>query len=215
MQTKRGLQVIGVILLVIGSAVISANFFAPHTTPVDECVQVPHEISTITNEVALGSKTNVALEDNGYVYFPAVHISEGQTLKIKWYTGWDSVGIFIFTPNQFSDFLSNPPDRNSDYKGNYMARESGGRGNSGATFLFNASKSGDYVVLLYTIGRANVGYFNESILSYNYHTEYVNETQSVPQNDNLYLYAGVVFAVSGISALLTSRLPKSRLHRTI
>lgn len=204
--------VIGIILLIVGLLFVSVNSITPHTV----LIKVSHQVS-IPNFQTLASMNNFVL--NGYPphnttadiyqYFPAVHIPNGQTLKVTWYSDI-FLGVFIFSQEQFANFQSILPNMQSTgttpnaqawANKNGITYEAVGWAAKSGKVSYNVTEAGNYVAVItnamYGAAYASISDFNETLISYNYQTNYTNQKQ----NDNLYLYIGVIFMILGTAQL--------------
>lgn len=194
MPSNSNLKFIGVILFLIGLGFIFVNFSSPHIVLVQTSVQVPHQV-TVPNESQAGSKSDFILENNQYWYFYNVTVSAGQTFKMTWSSD-TSLTAYIFTQNQYNNWQSN----SLGFSINYQATGSGKSG----SLTYDVKDTDEYFAVLKNGGgliggaTAQVYQFTISRISYTAKTEYTPETQTVQQNDNLYLYLGFIFIILGI-----------------
>jgi hypothetical protein len=91
---------------------------------------------------------------------------------------------------------------------NGFTYEASGWANKNGNVSFSVTESRGYVAVItnamYDGGAgANIYEFNETLISYQ--TQFTMQSQNVMQNDNLYLYIGVIFLVLGVLILSLSR----------
>ena len=204
---KSNLKLVSVVLLLIGAALVTMNFFIPHTVSVQKPVQLAQQVGT-KNFTQLASKEHFNFITSGYVFFPSVHIDAGAAISLSWESDVGATA-YVFTPDQFSVFQSKFPDSDTFYGYRSEAAYSAIRHGS---LVYNVSQSGDFVAVLSFRGSVGeyvaVGQFNEYLLTYAYQTQYTTEIQMVPQGDDLYLYLGLVFVISGTATLVVFLLKK-------
>jgi hypothetical protein len=206
--------VIGIILLIIGSLFVFVNFFSPHTVLIEVPNQDTRSLGSMDDFHFNGypPETLQQSTDNIYRYLPAVNITNGQTLRVTWYSDI-FLGVFIFSEEQFAYFQSILPNMKfPDTSGavawadeNGITYEAVGWGRKSEIVSYNVTETGNYVAVItnamYGAAYAYISDFNLDLISYNQTTQ--------KQNDSLYLYIGVFLVILGIT-LLTLTLVKQK-----
>jgi hypothetical protein len=205
MEMSSKLKVITVIFLIIGFVFLLANFEYPHTVLVEKKVQVPYQVGIPDETTHVGSMPSFHFLDRDYKYFPPVNLTAGQTLEVTWYS---DIGLLvcIFSQEQFHNFQTVFPQFN--YSNRFLPippyLETSGSGWKQSKLTYDVTESGYYVAAITNINYnypayAQISHFDEFVISYTYQTEFVTQTQDVPQNDNLYLYIGSFLLIAGIT----------------
>lgn len=210
MSAKSNLKFIGIFLFLIGFGFIFVNFLYPHTSSVEKSVQVPYQV-TVPNERLIASDSSRVLTSNQYWYYGNISINAGETFKMTWSADTSITG-YIFTNNQYNNFASNHLSFNVNC-------EATGSGKTG-TITCDVKDRDNFVALLKNggslLGGSSVQLYTFTIskITYSSQTEYTTETQTVEQDDNLYLYLGFGLVIVGICVFSVLQKVYPAVHAT-
>lgn len=195
--------------LLIGILFISLNVVAPNTMSVKKSVTVSQQVS-IPHQQLIASE-GFTLKETSYVNLPAANLTTGEIFTVTWATDIFIDG-YILSQQQFNELQKLP---NVSYLTNYEAT---GYAKQDLTLSYNVTESGSYLAVLVNNSpvsdgfTVDVAYLSESSISYTYQTQNVVQSQIVQENDNLYLYIGIVFLIiEAITILLYKKASKKRL----